>query len=156
MLFSALISFFGGSAFRMIWGEISSFITKVQDHEQELAMLKLQGDLDAAKHTRDMETIELQAKLNVQQVMVQTGADMEKAAGDAFTEAMKHAFAPTNNFIVDTWNGVIRPAFATICLILWALKVMQEGWKMDEWDTGLLAGIVGFYFADRALGKRGK
>jgi hypothetical protein len=27
---------------------------------------------------------------------------------------------------------------------------------LTEWDRNLMAGIAGFYFADRMLGKRGK
>ena len=31
-MFATLISFFGGSVFRMLWGEISSFMNKKQDY----------------------------------------------------------------------------------------------------------------------------
>ena len=42
-MFSALFSFLGGSVFRMIWGEVSSFIEKRQEHAQEIERMRLQG-----------------------------------------------------------------------------------------------------------------
>jgi len=41
----ALFSFLSGSVFRMLWGEIASFITKAQDHKQELELAKLQASI---------------------------------------------------------------------------------------------------------------
>lgn len=50
MLISTLFSFLGGSAFHMLWGEVSSFFNKKQDREHEIELLKLQGELDNATH----------------------------------------------------------------------------------------------------------
>lgn len=155
-MIGALLSFLGGSVFRMLWGEISSFVNKRQDHAHEIEMLQLQRVLDDAAQDRTEKTIRLQAELGIKQVQVQAAADQERAAGEAFTEAMRNAFKPTGYAMVDVWNGVIRPSFGTVCLALWCAKVVGQGFVMDEWDTGLLAGIVGFFFADRSLGKRGK
>ena len=46
-MFSALFSFLGGSVFRMIWGEISSFIEKKQEHNaaKDTGEMKLFMDL---------------------------------------------------------------------------------------------------------------
>jgi hypothetical protein len=156
MILSGIISFLGGSAFRMVWGEVSAFLSKQQDHAYEIERLKLQQQLDDAAHTRTESTIRLQAELGVQQVQVQSAAEQEKASGDAFAAAMENAFKPTGNIVVDVWNGVIRPSFGTLCLALWFAKVVAQGFVMEDWDRELLAGIVGFYFADRSLGKRGK
>ena len=57
---------------------------------------------------------------------------------------------------MDIWNGVIRPAAATLALVLWVGKLAAQGWKMDEWDITLAGTVLGFFFADRSLGKRGK
>ena len=35
-MISALVSFLGGSVFRMLWGEISAWLTKAQDHKHEI------------------------------------------------------------------------------------------------------------------------
>ena len=40
-MFEALISFLGGSVFRMVWGEIASWYSKKMDHEHEMAHLTM-------------------------------------------------------------------------------------------------------------------
>jgi len=155
-MFSALTSFLGGSIFRMIWGEISSYMTKRQDHQNEMEMMKLQAENDDKAHQRTLENLRLQAELNVRQVEVQRDATVATADADAFDEAMKNAFKPTGVQWVDAWNGVIRPAAATIVLVLWFAKLAGQGFDMVEWDMDISGVVLGFYFADRSLGKRGK
>ena len=69
---------------------------------------------------------------------------------------MKNFGQPTGIWWVDSWNGSIRPAFATLCLGLWFAKLMVQDWKMDEFDISMMAVIVGFFFADRTLRRNGK
>jgi hypothetical protein len=156
MIFSALLSFLGGSAFRMIWGEISNFMNKKQDHEFELQRLKMQQELDAQTHQRMMESLRLQSDLGIKTIEAKSEADLNLADAGAFSEAMKHAFTQTGNFIIDAWNGGIRPAAATIVLVLWLMKVIQAGGVMDGFDQELVCAILGFFFADRSLGKKGR
>lgn len=155
-MFSALFSFLGGSVFRMIWGEVSNFINKKQDQAHEIERMTLQSKLDGETHTRTLENLRLQAELKVQQVTVQGEADQAVRAADAFTEAMKTAFLPIGVAWVDAWNGSIRPAAATVSLCLWVLALAKAGFIVNDWDRELVGVILGFYFADRSLGKRGK
>ena len=39
-MFSALFSFLGGSVFRMVWGEVSTWVTAKQDHAHENEKMK--------------------------------------------------------------------------------------------------------------------
>ena len=48
-MFSGLIAFLGGSAFRMIWGELAAWLTARQDHRHELERMRLSADLEAAR-----------------------------------------------------------------------------------------------------------
>lgn len=155
-MISALLSFLGGSVFRMVWGEISSFLNKRQDHEHELAMMQAQAAYEDRAHQRTLENLRLQNELGVKMVEVQRDAAVAQGDADAFTEAMRSAFKPTGIWFVDVWNGVIRPAFATIAAGLWVMKLHHQGYRMDEFDVGLLAVIVGFFFADRSLRRNGK
>lgn len=155
-MFSALFSFLGGSAFRMVWGEIASFIQKKQDHEHELALAKLQAELESGRHERDMARIKLQSDLKVTEVQVMGDMAIQGKEADAFVEAIKAAAVPTGIAWVDAWNGSIRPQYAEVALLLWLMKLISQGFVMDEFDTGLMAVIAGFFFADRSLGKRGK
>lgn len=155
-MFSALISFLGGSVFRMIWGEASAYLNKRQDHQHETELLRLQGDLDAAKHGRDLEQMRLANELGVKLVEVQKDAAIAQAEMDAFSRAIEAAARPTGIAWVDAWNASVRPAFASVALLLWVMKLYTIGFKMDAFDLDMLATIAGFFFADRSLGKRGK
>lgn len=155
-MLSALLSFLGGSVFRMIWGEISSFINKRQDHEHELEMTRLQVEIDDKAHQRSQEALRLQSELGIKTITAQSVAAVEKAEADAFGIALENAFKPTGFALVDIWNGVIRPLAATIALALWMLKLASQNFKTDAWDMELMGVILGFFFADRSLGKRGK
>lgn len=152
----AILSFLGGSAFRMVWGEVSSYFTKRQEHKQEIERLRLQSEMEAARHGRDQERIRLQAELKVQEVQVVGDLAIQKTEAEAFVAAMQNAMKPIGIWGIDAWNGSIRPAMATIALAMWVLALYRAGFIPTEWDKELIAGILGFYVADRSLGKRGK
>lgn len=150
---SAILSFLGGAAFRMIWGQLASIWTKAQDHKHELAMLQIQADLDDKRHARDCERLRLQAELGVKEVMVQADADMARIEASAWMQAASRATDRTGVFLVDLWNGTIRPAAASIALYLWVVALNTQGWKMSDWDRELVGVIIGFYFASRVLSR---
>lgn len=153
---SALFTFLGGSVFRMLWGEISAYFKAKQEHAQELERMKLQEQLEAGRHERDMARIRLQSDLKVQEVKVVGDLAIQQTEANAFVEAIKAASKPIGIWWVDAWNGSIRPAMATVALSLWVLALYRAGFFPSEWDKELIAGILGFYIADRALAKRGK
>lgn len=155
-MISALFSFLGGSVFRMVWGEVSSYLNKRQDHAHEVEMLRVQKDLDDARHARDLEQMRVANELGLKTIEVQKDAAIAAGELDAFTKAIEAAARPTGIKWVDAWNGSIRPSYATVALILWLVKVAAQGFTMDAFDAELLAVVAGFYFADRSLGKRGK
>lgn len=155
-MLSALLSFLGGSVFRMLFGEISSFLNKRQDHAQQMDMMRLQVELDDKAHLRQLENIRLQNELGVKTIEVQRNADIDRSDADAFIAAQAVAFKPTGNWFIDAWNGGIRPAFASLCLAIWALKLWHQGFAADDFDIGFLGTIVGFYFANRHMAKSGK
>lgn len=155
-MLEALFSFLGGSVFRMVWGEVSAWYNKRQDHSFEIERLRLQSDLDAAQHQRTQDMLRLQNELGIRMVEAKAEANVATAEADAFARAMEQAFKPSGFAVVDIWNGIIRPSAATIALALWCLKLHSQNWKMEEWDVTLAGTVLGFFFADRSLGKRGK
>ena len=148
---SAILTFLGGGAFRAVWGEIASYLTKRQEHKLEMERTRLQGELDAAQHARNLEAIRVQAELGVKTIAVQADADVARSEADAFREAMARAAIPTGIKWVDAWNASVRPAFATLALALWALSLHRNSWALSEWDLSLIGAVAGFYFADRTL-----
>lgn len=155
-MISALISFLGGSFARMAWGELSSWITAYQDHRHEIARIELQARIDADQHARNLDALRLQAELGVQTIRVQGEADLAQEDAAAFREAIGTASNPTGIKWVDAWNASVRPAFATVVLILWVLILHRQGYSPSPWDLDLMGAVAGFFFADRMLGKRGK
>jgi len=155
-MFAALLSFLGGGVFRLFLNQVSSWLTARQEHAQEIDKLKLQAAYDAAQHLRNMESIKLQAELGVQTIRVQGEADSERLGAEGFYSAVQAAMKPSGVWIVDLWNGIIRPATATVVLVLWFLALQRQGWVMTPWDMELSGAVLGFFFASRDLGKRGK
>jgi hypothetical protein len=150
----ALISFLGGATARAVIGHVIKFFEKKQDHAQEIERMRLQGELDAARSTQNAALVRLQAELKVEEIKLVGEAAIGLEEAKAFTEAMKTANQPTGNWFVDGWNGCIRPGAATIAIVIWLLKIIKAGLAITSWDENLVASILGYYFADRQLGKR--
>lgn len=155
-MFSALFSFLGGSVFRMVWGEVAGFMQKRQDHAHELEMIKVQAQLEDARAERQMAQIKQQSELGIKEVQIAGDLAIQKSEADAFLVAMQSATKPIGIVWVDAWNGVIRPSAASIALMLWVLALANAGFTIADWDRELIGVVLGFYFADRSLGKRGK
>lgn len=150
-MFSALFSFLGGSAFRLLFGHIADFFEKKQDHQFEIERMHLQADLDQSKHVQEMENIRLQAELGVKEITVQADADVSRLEATAFIEAMKTANVKIGIWWVDAWNGVIRPLVATVCICLWIGALIQASFVLSDWDKDLIGVAIGFFFASRVL-----
>lgn len=155
-MITTLISFLGGSVFRMLWGEISSWLTKRQDHAQEIERIRLQGELDAAAHERNLVTIKAQADAGVKVIEQQAAAAMKGVESDAWLDAVKSTGRTVGVAWIDAWNGAIRPFVATWSVILITIHYANHGWVLDDNGWGLCGAALGIYLADRALFKRGK
>ncbi|MBI5270715.1 MAG: hypothetical protein HY856_13670 [Burkholderiales bacterium] len=152
---SAIVAFLGGNFARMVWGELSAWWTKRQDHAQELARLEAQGRLEAQMHKQRMEMATFEAERGVQMIEVQSGADLAKIDAQAFLQAVGDVAKPTGVRWVDAWNGVIRPGLATWSVIM--LTADYAGWlKVDDDGKVLIGAILGIYVASRDLFKRAK
>lgn len=154
-MITALFSFFGGSVFRMLWGEISSFVNKAQDHKQELDRMNLQNVLDAAQHERNMESIKLQADQQIKVVQVQAESAIGEIEANGWLEAVKATAIKTGLAWVDAWNAVIRPAVATWSIVMITLNEVHVI-TMSENTVAVTGAALGIYLVDRTLFKRGK
>jgi len=155
-MFSAIISFLGGSAFRMIWGEVSSYFTAKQEHKFEVERMQLQGQLDAATHARNLEAIKLQADLGVKTIQVQAEAEASKIDVSAWAQAVTDVGKTTGVRFLDIWNGSVRPLLATVSFAVVVFEVAKRGFNLSDWDRELVGAILGVFVADRSLSKRDK
>jgi hypothetical protein len=156
-MISALLSFLGGSAFRMLWGEISSYLNKKQDHAHEIERMRLQADLDAAQHERNLKAITVQAELGVKTIQVQAEGDVARYEAEAWRDVSRSTTTLTGIWIVDLWNAVIRPGGATWALVM--LTCNEVGWlaqPLSENTQMVAYAFLGLFVADRTLGKRAK
>lgn len=154
-MFSALISFLGGSAFRMVWGEVSAYLTAKQSHKFEIERLKVQGDLDAAQHERQQAAIKLQADMGIKVIEAQSVADVGKLEAESWLEAVKAAGKAVGIAWVDAWNAAIRPGGATWAIVLLTLDAFAVV-RVSENTMQVCFAFLGLFVADRSLGKRGK
>ena len=155
-MIATLVSFFGGNIFRMIFGEVVAFISKRQDHAQELERMRLQGELDAAQSDRGQAAIRLQAELGVKTIQVQAESHADAAEDDAWLEIAKGTTKTVGIWFLDVWNGIIRPAVATWAMVLISLHYYTKNWVLDDNGWSICGAALGIYLADRALFKRGK
>ena len=154
-MLTGLISFFGGSVFRMLWGEISHWFTQAQDHKQELERMRLQGELDAAQHARNLEAIKVQAELGVKTIQVQAEAAVSEIEAQGWLEAVKGTTQKIGIAWVDAWNAIIRPSVATWSIIIITVSECKLI-VLSEFASSIASAALGIYLADRNLAKRGK
>lgn len=155
MLFTSLLAFLGGSTFRMLWGEVSGWLNRQQDHRHQLELLELQERVSAAQHERNLAAQRLQAELGIQVIEVQSQAHVAGIEAQAWLEAVKATGQRSGYWIADAWNAVIRPSLAT-----WSI-VMITGdtvgwWRLSENGWMLASAALGIYVADRTLFKKGR
>ena len=155
-MFAALLSFLGGSVFRMLFGEISSWMNKKQDHAHEMDRMRLQGELDNSQFLRNQDALRLQAELGVKLVQVKAEAVVDQIEADGWLAAVKGTTQTIGIWFIDAWNGVIRPFVATWAVIMVTLHFAQTGWVLDDNGWSICGAALGIYLADRSLFKRGK
>lgn len=148
---SAVLSFLGGSLFRMLAGQVMEWWNKAQEQKHEIERMREQEKIDAAQHARNLEAIRLQADLGVQTIRVQGEQRVAEIETQGWAAAVATATKPTGIYIVDLANGLIRPAAACIALYLWVVALNAAGWHMTDWDKELVGVILGFYFASRVM-----
>jgi hypothetical protein len=151
-----ILSFLGGNAFRLIFGEVMAFINKKQDHALEIERMKMQGQLDAEQHARHQEAIRTQAELGVKVIQVQRDADLDRIDAGAWADAVAAVGKQTGIKFLDIWNGSIRPLLATLAILVVVFEIMRNGFVLSDWDKELVGAILGIYVADRSLSRRGK
>ena len=153
---SAILSFVTGSALRAIWGETVAFLNRRADHKHELERAEQQERFAAAQHARNLAAIEQQHKLQVDVVRVKGEADVATADAAGYWAARSADEALSGIAWVDAFNKCIRPLGAIVALGVWVLSLWARKGQATDWDWELVALILGYYYADRSLSKRGK
>lgn len=151
---SAVLTFLASSAFRVIWGEAIAVYNRRQDHKHDLERGEQQERFAAAQHARNLAAIDQQHKLQVDVIRVQSEADEVKGFYAARTADAQ--MPPSGVKWVDALNQAIRPLCAVVAAGVWVGSIVARDFQVTDWDWELVALILGYYFADRSLSKRGK
>ena len=154
-MISAVLSFLGGSVFRMIWGEVSSWVNKKLEHAQEMDRMRLQADLDERAHQRRMESVRFEAEQQVKIIHVQAEATVGQLEAEGWLEAVKATGRKVGVAWVDAWNAGIRPGLATWGIIMLTLEAFALA-QITEGTASVIFAALGIFVADRTLGKKGK
>lgn len=154
-MISAVLSFLGGSVFRMIWGEVSSWVNKKLEHAQEMDRMRLQADLDERAHQRRMESVRFEAEQQVKIIHVQAEAAVGQLEAEGWLEAVKATGRKVGVAWVDAWNAGIRPGLATWGIVMLTLEAFALA-QINEGTASVIFAALGIFVADRTLGKKGK
>lgn len=154
-MFTSILAFLGGSAFRMVWGEVANWLDKAREHKYEMERMRLQGELEDKQHERNQAAIKAQHEMGIQVVRVQGEVDLSRIEGEGWLEGVKATGRSIGVAWVDAWNATIRPAVATWSV---AMLTMHEFgvFAMSDATSNVCFSALGLYLADRTLGKRGK
>lgn len=130
-LLGALLGFLGA-----IVPEVMKIFREKADKRHEITLLELQ--------------IKYHSKVQVEQMAAVQGA-LDVAESDIL-----HRSFLIHNPVVDALNGAVRPllAFGFFMLYVWVKwqQVQHTPWLVwDEDDKAIFAGIISFYFGQRAL-----
>jgi hypothetical protein len=131
-----LLSFLASTAFRWLFGSLLEAWTKGQDHRHEVELLGLQLQQDAQRHQWQQEAIQAQAAAGVRVIEAQSVQAREQAADAAFLAAVSGVNAASERAgWVGGWNAAIRPALATVAILLIAGSAIAP-------DRVVLTGVV--------------
>jgi hypothetical protein len=147
---TAILSFLGSAVFRWLLEKVFSVVERKQDHEQEMASIKLQAEVDAANHIRNLEMLEIQSRLKLDLIKEETRGAFEAAEGAAFVESIRNAKATGIRWL-DGWNGAIRPFVSTVCVMLWFMSLVNRDFSLQEFDLALIGSVIGWHFGTRSL-----
>lgn len=172
----SLISTLGGLLISGLPKLLDFFQAKAdQKHEQELAKLANQRDIEMAKEgflaQQKIEEFRTeQVAMQTQAQMAQAEAEMTKGAQDHDKEVLKHSSKWVANYI-----GTVRPTVTYIFildLVLINAWIAAYGWAnpqlmatMDDFikfsnvifsedEMSMLGGIIGFWFGSRGWQKK--
>lgn len=154
-MLTGIIAFFTSNFARMVWGEVTAWLTSRQDHSQEMERMRLADELADKEHARQIESVKLQADLGQREIVLKSQAAIAEIDEQTWRSSSESTGRTTGVKVVDIWNGVIRPAGAT-----WALLMVTANYagliKLDDYGWSLCGAWLGLYVASRDLFKRGK
>ncbi len=117
--------------------------------------MRLQAELDAMAHARNLEAQRLQADMGVKVIEAQSEARVNELMSEGWLESVRAVGRATGIAFVDGWNAVIRPGVATWSLVMITLGEFAVV-TLSANCLSVCSAALGIYLAERNLLKRGK
>lgn len=153
-----LLGMVAGGVFRLLSEVMKDFKTK-RDADHEYRMTKLQLRIDQARATQALDLVHAQGAVAADSAELQAWADALRGQG-----------ALTGLKWVDALSATVRPVLTYWwCLVLYSTHKavlvavgLQERLELGQlaplmltdFDRGVVASIIGFWFTDRALRRK--
>jgi hypothetical protein len=154
-MIALLLSFFGSSIFRVLLGEVSGWFKERQEHANQMDLMRLQEEQQAAQHARNLESVRLQAELGQKEIALKSAAAVDEIQMSAWATAVAGTTKVVGISWVDAWNAAIRPALATWATIMVSLNYAGLI-ALDDAGWGLCGAAIGLFLGERISLKRGK
>lgn len=148
---SGLISFLGGTAFRWLLGELLGWLKARDEHRAELERLRLQHEQDADRHRWQQEAIKAQADAGLRVIEAQTSAAGAVAADAAFLAAVQGVNTASQRADwIGAWNASIRPALATVGILLLVGQALAPSVVvLSALVLDLICAVLGVFVGER-------
>ena len=146
-----MLSFLSGAAFRWLLGEVLGFLKARDEHKAEIERMRLQHELDADRHKWQQEAIAAQAAQGLRVIEAQTTAAGEAAADAAFLAAVQGVSrAGERADWIGAWNASIRPALATVGILLLAGNALAPAVVvLSPLLLELICAVLGVFVGER-------
>jgi hypothetical protein len=130
---TAIIGLLGG-----FFPEILKYFKAKQDNKQELAILKMQADLQAQGHAEKMEEIS-------------TNADISESSALYKSAEIQLTGVKWVDALIEGINSLVRPVITYAFLGFYAAHKFEYTTKpFDEFDQSTLTLVLGYWFGQRA------
>jgi hypothetical protein len=143
-LFGALLGFLGS-----LMPEVLKLFRDVQDRKHELAILDRQLEAQRQGYAQRLEEIQTMADISESQALYKTyntGVNWVDALNGTVRPVLAYAF-----FVLYAVVKIMQIYLAKAYLHLSGFDILPYIWNIE--DQAIFAGIISFYFGQRAMGK---
>lgn len=138
-----------GAGFRLGIRALIDFFENKQEFEQEQARVKLQDELEANRHGREIAMIKAQKEAGVEVIPVSSEMYGNIAENTNFTVAVSSVSKDTGYWQINALNSLIRPGLALFCIVVWGLSLWHRNYVLTTWDLDLIGVTLGVFIGSR-------
>jgi hypothetical protein len=146
---SALLTFLGSAAFRLL---ISFFMDRLKDWQEygfEQGRIRLQAELEALAAKRELESLAMQKDLGIDVIRAERSNELYLEDLTSFNKATDNVYKETGHWTLDIWNSSVRPLLACTCIAAWVFHIIMNNGTLNAWDLELISATLGVFVGTR-------